>query len=257
MTTSGVALIVVLGQLLAGAEMTVGAPNFAHDSTRRALPIDTTYDGRGATGRLPCRIGDCVRQQIHFDAARFDSVTAYALRSLLDSAAERGLPTAPLINRALEGAARKAGGPKILLVVRQYVVALESAREMLGTESSVAELEAGASALRAGIDARMLTAIRASRAVGAAVTPLVVMTDIVARGVPAATARDAVTAIARMPRSDEALLGLQVTVAKNSVRGPGMAVDAIQRYLRGTVPGSNSSSAPATVDRKPIRPPSP
>ncbi len=257
MTTSGVALLVVLGQLLAGGDSTFATPTFARSSAGRAVHLDTTYEGLGAGTQLPCRIGDCDRQQIQFDAARFDSVTAFALRSILDSAAERGLPTTPLINRALEGVARKFGGPRILLVVRQYAVALESAREMLGTESSVAELEAGASALRAGIDGRMLTAIRTTRPSGAAVMPLAVMTDIVMRGVPAATARDAVTAIARMPRSDEALLGLQVTVAKNSVRGPGMAVDALQRYLRGTVPGSNSPSAPAAVDRKPIRPPPP
>ena len=100
MTTSGVALLVVLGQLLAGADSTVATPTFARDSARRAVMRDTTYDGRGA--QLACRIGDCIRQQIQFDAARFDSVTASALRSLLDSAAERGLPTAPLINRALE-----------------------------------------------------------------------------------------------------------------------------------------------------------
>lgn len=257
MTTSGVALLVVLGQLLTGADSTSATPSFAADSARRAAAIiDTTYDGRGA--QLPCRGGDCVRQQIQFDAARFDSVTAFALRSLLDSAAERGLPIAPLINRALEGSARKVGGIRILKAVRDFAAALEVAREALGTESTVAELEAGADALRAGIDARMLTAVRASRPSSSTLTPLVVMTDLVSsRGVPAATARDAVTAIARMPRSDDTLLGLQVMVAKNAVRGPGMAVDALQRYLRGTVQGSNSPNAPATVDRKPIRPPSP
>ena len=257
MTTSGVALLVVLGQLLTAADPTSATPTFARDSARRLAAVDTTYDGRVAGPQLPCRGADCVRQQIQFDAARFDSVTAYALRALLDSAAERGLPIAPLINRALEGSARKVGGVRILKAVRDFAAALAIAREALGTESTVAELEVGADALRAGVDARMLTAIRASRPSSSAVTPLVVMTDIVSRGVPPVTARDAVTAIARMPRSDDALLGLQVMVAKNAVRGPGMAVDALQRYLRGTVQGSNSPSAPATVDRKPIRPPSP
>ena len=36
-----------------------------------------------------------------------------------------------------------------------------------------------------------------------------------------------------------------------------LAVDALNRYLRGTVSGGNPPSAPATTDRKPIRPPSP
>ena len=88
-----------------------------------------------------------------------------------------------------------------------------------------------------------------------AVTALVVLTDVVKRGVPAATAREAVSAIARMPKSDDALLGLQSTVAKNSQRGPGMALDALNRYVRGTVSGAVSPSTPATSDRKPVRPP--
>jgi hypothetical protein len=61
--------------------------------------------------------------------------------------------------------------------------------------------------------------------------------------------------IARMPRSDDALLGLQATVAKNALRGPGMAVDALNRYVRTTMPGNGGP--PVTLDRKPIRPPSP
>ncbi len=198
-----------------------------------------------------------VPQQLTFDAARFDSLTALALRSILDSASQRGLPTAPLIGRALQGAALKVGGPRILLAVREYAVALEVAREVLGPESTVSELDAGAAALKSGIDEKALSAIRSTRPAGTAVMPLMVLTDIVKRGVPQASARDAVTSIARLPRSDETLMGLQVTVAKNQLRGPGMAVDAMQRYLRGTVPGSGPPSAPATVDRKPIRPPDP
>ena len=135
--------------------------------------------------------------------------------------------------------------------------ALGQAREALGASSPVDELEAGASALRAGIDVNALIAVRAARPVGTAVYPLVVLTDVVERGVPQREARDAVTTIARMPKSDDALRGLQSTVAKNSGRGPGMAVDALNRYVKGTVNGANPSSAPATMDRPPIRPPTP
>ena len=71
------------------------------------------------------------------------------------------------------------------------------------------------------------------------------------------TARDAVTTIARIPRSDDALLGLQATVAKNAQRGPGMALDALKRYVNATVLGTVSPPTPATSDRKPVRPPDP
>jgi len=192
-----------------------------------------------------------------FDASRFDSLTAVGLRVLLDSATAEGIPTAPLINRALEGTARRVPGPRILQVVRAHAVALVQAREALGPGTPVMELDAGATALRAGVDSRSLVAIRGTRAAGAAMIPIVVLTDIVQRGIPAITARDAVTAIARQPASDDVLKGLQLAVARNAVRGPGMAADALARYLRGTVTGVLPSSAPATTDRKPIRPPVP
>ena len=193
--------------------------------------------------------------QGQFDAARFDTLTANALRLLLDEAAAKGLPTAPLINRALEGAARRVGGTRILSVVRAHATALSEAKAALGDASTVAELDAGATALRAGIDVRTLTSVRLARPMGTAVTALVVLTDVVRRGVPASTAREAVTTIARLPRSDEALLGLQSTVAKNSQRGPGMALAALNRYVRGTASGTVPPSTPATTDRKPVRPP--
>ncbi len=194
---------------------------------------------------------------VKFDATRFDSATAVGLRGLLDSAIEQGIPVGPLIDRALEGAARRRSGAEILKVVRMHATALLIARDALGDKSPVDELDAGARALRAGVDVKALADLRAARPTGSVVLPLVVLTDIVSRGVPQNTARDAVTSIARMPRSDDALNGLQATVAKNSVRGPGMAVDALNRYLRGTGSGALPPSAPATTDRKPTRPPTP
>lgn len=197
-------------------------------------------------------------QQVPFDAARFDTLTARLLGEIFDGAAARGLPTSPLINLALEGSARRANGAKIVKVVRDHALALSDSREALGPTASVAELASGASALRAGVDTRTLQAVRASRPNSSVEMPLMVLTDFMTRGIPLTNARDAVTTLSRMPRnSDELLLGLQSTVAKNAVRGPGMALDAMNRYVRGTVSGSAPPSTPATTDRKPIRPPSP
>ncbi len=194
-------------------------------------------------------------QQVQFDTSRFDVATAHALRGLFEVAAEAGLPTRPLINRALEGAARRISGDRILKVVREFTTALNEAREILGQGSSTDELVAGADALRAGYDARSVAGVRANRPMGTAAPALIVMTDLASRGVPTTTARDAVTALAKLGRSDEALWGLQSAVAKNAPRGPGMALDALNRYLRGTVPNSPGSISPGTTDRKPVRPP--
>ena len=195
-------------------------------------------------------------QMGQFDAARFDSVTAFALRSLLDSAVERRIPTGPLVSRALEGAARRASSARILLVVREHAAAMSDARDVLGGSSTVADLDAGADALKAGITRDALRSVRSTRPSTSVAMPLTVLTDLIRqRGLPPASALDAVMTIARAPSSDEALQGLQVTVAKNAIRGPGMALEALKRYVRITVPGLVSPSAPATGERKPIRPP--
>jgi hypothetical protein len=195
-------------------------------------------------------------QHVQFDVARFDSLTARLLSEIFDSAEARGLPSSKLVLRALEGAARRQSGTRIVQVVRDHANALSEAREALGQRSTAAELDVGASALKAGIDMRTLSTIRELRT-GSVEMPLMVLTDIVLRGVPAATARDAVTTLTRMPKADDALMGLQSTVAKNAVRGPGMALDALNRYVKGTVSGSAPPSTPVTTDRKPIRPPTP
>lgn len=198
-------------------------------------------------------------QQPTLDPARFDSATAITLRALIDSAARQGIPVAPLINRALEGAARRAPGARIVAVVRAHASALADARVALGNGATIAELDAGAMALRAGVDGWALAAIRQQRsAPGAAVTPLVVLTDIVRRGVPLAAARDAVTTLAPLARGDDLLLGLQETVARGATRGgSGMAVDAMQRYVKGAVPGAaRPPQAPPPPVRRPPDPPS-
>lgn len=236
MIASPLVLLSLAGQLLAMSGGPSAAPVASAADTNAMAVID--------------------EQQVTFDATRFDSLTALSLRSFLESANEQGIPTRPLINKALEGAARRASGAKIMQTVRELAVALVQAREALGPTTPLSEIEVGADALRTpGIKTDDLIAIRATRPNGTALVPLTVLIDIVRRGVPPRSARDAVSTIAKLPSSDEMLNGLQVTVAKNALRGPGMAVDALNRYLRGAASGANPSSAPATTDRKPIRPP--
>lgn len=232
--SSSLVLLSVVGQLL-------GVTAAPHAYQSRSLPSAVVAD---------------TIVTVQFDASRFDSITQLSLRSFLETAAEQGIPLGPLINRALEGAARKVSGAMIMATVRLHAAALVEARAVLGAATPLDELEAGARALRAGVEPKTLAAIRVSRPVGTATIPLVVLTDIVQRGVPGAAARDAVTTIARMPSSDDALNGLRESVAKNSVRGPGMALDALRRYVQGTVSGARGA-APAATELKPIRPPSP
>lgn len=196
------------------------------------------------------------RGPVAFDASRFDSLTATALRGLFDDAVELGLPVRPLINRALEGGARRIPSERIIRVVREHAAALHQAKHALGERSTEDELEAAAIALRAGLDERAVESMRASRGRESVVVPLVVLTDLVRRGVPGPNAQEAVATLARTQRSDDVLLGLQATVAKNAQRGPGMALDALNRYVKSTG-ASPVMAAPMSPDRKPVRPPDP
>jgi hypothetical protein len=242
MGLSGAVILLAVGNIVGGAAL---IPSLSGD-------VDRDAERQVVEQVIPQQL-----QPVPFDATRFDSLTASQLGAIFDSAAARGLPTKPLINLSYEGAGRRVAGSKIVSVVRTHAAAMSDAREALGAASTAGELTAGASALRSGVDTRTLVAVRASRPTGSVEVPLVVLTDIVSRGVPSATARDAVSILARLPKSDDALMGLQLTVAKNSVRGPGMAVDALNRYVKGTVSGSAPPSTPVTPGRTPTRPPPP
>lgn len=249
MALTSVALL-LLAQV---ATQTVQRVPVAVDDTVRATAVTTQPI------KAPERLIDPAERarQLQFDASRFDTLTASVLRGIFEEAADRGIPTRPLILRALEGSARKVPGGRIIRAVRDLSDALATAKFALGDGTTPEELDPAAAAIRAGIDPRIVASVRTTRPPGTAVTALVVLTDLVARGVPPVTAREAVSTIARTPRSDDALLGLAATVAKNAQRGPGMAIDALNRYVRGTGLGSPSTSTPATPEKKPVRPPDP
>lgn len=247
------AALMLAGLVAPSTAWCAGAGAHAALALLQAIPT-VEAPAQGATAREPEQQRP---PQVVFDPSRFDSVTAGTLKSIIDGAAEAGLPTAPLINYALRGAAMRVSGPRIVQAVRLHAAALSDAREALGPGASVGEMDAAADALKAGVDERTLTQLRSIRPTGSVVIPLVVLTDILKRGIPMTNAREAVSSIARLPGSDASLRTLQETVAKNSVRGPGMALDALNRYLRGTVSGTAPPSTPVTTDRKPIRPPSP
>src|SRR5687768_16484202 len=70
--------------------------------------------------------------------------------AILAAAGTAGLPAEPLVDRALEGAAKGASPERIVAAVSQLLERLRIARLAFGESASGAELTAGASALRAG-----------------------------------------------------------------------------------------------------------
>src|SRR5262245_31716264 len=83
--------------------------------------------------------------------ARLDPATRVAVNGLLDSARLSGVPVEPLIQKALEGASKKAPGPRIAVAVRAMASELGVSRSVLGAAASADDIVAGAGALHAGL----------------------------------------------------------------------------------------------------------
>ena len=130
---------------------------------------------------------------------RLDSISRPIVTALVDSARAVALPTEPLVQRALEGATKRATADRIVAAVRRLALDLSHARDALGPMTSPPELSAAAAALRAGAPPATLTELRRVRPESLTV-PLAVLTDLVASGVPVDSAAGAVLALAARAR---------------------------------------------------------
>jgi hypothetical protein len=168
---------------------------------------------------------------------RLDSATNAQVQAAIDSARQAGLPVEPLIARALEGASKNATGARIVAAVQRLAADLTVARRALGDGASAAELEAGASALRAGVDTASLIQLREARPGQPLTVPLAVLSDLVARGVPADPAASFVLAIARA--SDEQYVAFQRNVERDIALGaPPIAAAAVRVAATSAAPGA-------------------
>lgn len=147
---------------------------------------------------LACGLGPLAlaAQEQDLRLARIDSGARATVAALVDSARTAGLPTSPLVEKALEGTTKGASSVAIVSAVRALAAAIGVARDALGADALPEELGAAAVALRAGARPRDLSRLRAARAPRSLVVPLGVLTDLVARGVPPDTAARVVLALA-------------------------------------------------------------
>lgn len=157
---------------------------------------------------------------------RLDPATRDAVTSLITDAEKDGLPTKPLVAKALEGASKGANGERIVKAVRAYADALRRARSAVGKESSEAEIVAAAGAVQAGVPMDTLTHLRSARPSGSLVVPLVVLSDMVARHVPIDVASVAVLAPARAGAKDADLFSIRERVEKEIQAGVAPAAAA-------------------------------
>ncbi len=170
-----------------------------------------------------------------------------SIDAVLDSARVLGIPTEPLVDRALEGASKGASGELILSAVRRLAGELATARDAFGTESTDPEIVAGASALRAGAAPEDLQSLRALRVEQPLTIAAAVLADLVAVGVPADTATAAVIALA-IGADDVEYIAFRRNVERDIMLGAsptaalGVRLDAAADVLELSAPGGTSTT---------------
>jgi hypothetical protein len=167
-------------------------------------------------------------------ATRLDKPTLMAVNAIVDSARVSKLPTEPLVDKALEGAAKGSDGTNIITAVHQLSVRMGSAKRVLGGATTPDEIKAAASAMDVGVSVRDLARIRAAAGKQQVTLPLAVLTDLVGRNVPLETATDVVLQLARAGVKDADLALFQRNVRADIDRGADPTVAATTR-ARGLV----------------------
>jgi hypothetical protein len=170
--------------------------------------------------------------------ARLEPASRAAIVRLADSLAAEHLPTAPVYDKAAEGALKGADDRRIVAAVRGLAQRLREARTLLGQSATDAELAACASALYAGVDATRIRAVVDARNEHASGRPLdvslVVLANLVADGVPASVAAESLTALLASGAGDEDLGAFRRNVARD-IEGGSSPVDAASALTRRTL----------------------
>lgn len=169
--------------------------------------------------------------------ARLDRRVQREVAALVDTARSLGIPSEPVVDKALEGAAKRAPNDRIINVVRSRFRELVAARGALGSGAMDAEVIAAADALHAGANPQVITTLRTRRPGAPLTIPLAVLADLIARGVPADTASQAVLALAAKPGTDAEFAAMRDDIERDIAKGAPPAIAAGLR-TRGVPPGA-------------------
>ena len=185
--------------------------------------------------------------------ARLGAPARAAIVAIMDSARAAGLPTSGLAAKAAEGVLKGADDARIVDAVRALARALGSARDALGPTADPSVLDAGASALRAGVTPATLRSLGNAGATPAGAPALagalVTLVDFVAKGVPPALASQSIEQLLRLgaPESRFVTLRNQVEADIRDGQSPEAAVTTRVRtsvQQMGAPPGPGAAHPP-------------
>lgn len=151
--------------------------------------------------------------------ARLEPATAQAVEVLLDSARAAGVPTEPLVQKALEGQAKMAPSARIVSAVAQLLRDLSTARAVLGPASEVDELQAAVLWVRAGGTTGQLARFREVAGRRALAVPLVVSAELLRRGWPASEAAPELERLLQARVADARFLALKSNIDASLRKG--------------------------------------
>jgi len=168
----------------------------------------------------------------------------FVIELLMDSATAAGLPSRPLLSKALEGISKKADGKRIVEAVRKRLLFLRTARGVLGPVDDE-ELSAGAALLEAGAKPAQLELFRPRRKGHNYLEAFIVWADFLQRNVPSEEAYSAITKLWVDGADDETFRSLWTNVQSDISQGlnPGTA---LQNRIRET---------PGRASPVPVKPP--
>ena len=197
---------------------------------------------------LPLRLSAQDARTARLDGKLDVETQAVVLRTL-ESARTHGLPMEPLVDKALEGATKKAAGPRIQAAVSSLLIRLEAARDALAPNPSPRDITAGADALAYGATREALQAMRAIRPNESVAVPLGVLTQLVASGVPVGRATRVVADLLRRGARDEQLIALNDDVRSYVAAGasPEVALDVRTRGLNAVLPPPGAAGVAGDV----------
>lgn len=169
---------------------------------------------------------------------RLDQASRYTVETLVDSARTLGLPAKALLSVAYQGVAMHVDSRRIVRAVRQKLVGMLDARAALGPSLSEAEISAAADVLQAGVPADQLQRFRSAKPGRPLAYALVVLGDLITRGVPVEEASSTIARLWQRGAGDADFYGLWRGVEQDILQGqsPGAALEQRAREFPGRAP---------------------
>jgi hypothetical protein len=170
-----------------------------------------------------------------------DDATRSVVIEQLSLAKESGLPAGamePLVAKAMEGVAKKASSKSIRSAMDALQKRLRKANDLLAPSPTVEELSAGADALYVGVPERTLKQMRQAAPRRSIAVELGVLTELVARSVPAAKASKMVLDLMAHGATGAQLTAMNTAVQSDVAAGltPEAALDRHGRGIMSLLP---------------------